>query len=311
MSTSPFQGLPPVALTLIGIGTGNPDHLTRQATTAMNAADLILLPHKGEDKAELAALRQSLCDEVLVAPAPRIAGFDMPLRRSQGDDYLAQVDEWHAAIARCWHAAIAQALGAPAAGDAPAPKVLRVALLVWGDPALYDSTLRIAARMQPAPVRVDVVAGITSMQALAAAHAVPLNDIGQPFVVTTGRQLREQGWPAGVDTAVVMLDGQCSFMGLPPKACTSGGAPTWACPSNCWTAAPWPRPARASSAPALRRAPSMAGSWISTCCGAHLGCLPPKARRYQRSEVAGCGAAAEPASVELSVTRLRPAFLAT
>lgn len=217
MSTSPFQGLPPVALTLIGIGTGNPDHLTRQATTAMNAADLILLPHKGEDKAELAALRQSLCDEVLVAPAPRIAGFDMPVRRSRGGDYLAQVDEWHAAIARCWHAAIAQALGAPAAGDAPAPKVLRVALLVWGDPALYDSTLRIAARMQPAPVRVDVVAGITSVQALAAAHAEPLNDIGQPFVVTTGRQLREQGWPAGVDTAVVMLDGQCSFMGLPPE----------------------------------------------------------------------------------------------
>ena len=217
MNTSLPHGLPPVALTLIGIGTGNPDHLTRQATSAMNAADLILLPHKGEDKAELAALRQSLCDEVLVAPAPRIAGFDMPVRRNQGDDYLAQVDEWHAAIARCWHAAIAQALGAPAAGDAPAPKVLRVALLVWGDPALYDSTLRIAARMQPAPVRVDVVAGITSMQALAAAHAVPLNDIGQPFVVTTGRQLREQGWPAGVDTAVVMLDGQCSFTVLPPE----------------------------------------------------------------------------------------------
>ena len=217
MSTSPFQDLPPVALTLIGIGTGNPDHLTRQATTAMNAADLILLPHKGEDKAELAALRQSLCDEVLVAPAPRIAGFDMPVRRSQGGDYLAQVDEWHAAIARCWHDAIAQALSAPAAGDAPAPKVLRVALLVWGDPALYDSTLRIAARMQPAPVRVDVVAGITSVQALAAAHAVPLNDIGQPFMVTTGRQLREQGWPAGVDTAVVMLDGQCSFTALPPE----------------------------------------------------------------------------------------------
>ncbi|EJE53381.1 precorrin-6A synthase, deacetylating [Acidovorax sp. CF316] len=204
-------GLPSVALVLIGIGTGNPDHLTRQAITAMNAADLILLPHKGEDKAELAALRQALCDEVLVAPAPRIAGFDMPVRRSQGDDYLAQVNEWHAAIARCWQDAITRAV------DSPMPEVLRVALLVWGDPALYDSTLRIAARMQPAPVRVEVVAGITSVQALAAAHAVPLNDIGQPFVVTTGRQLREQGWPAGVDTAVVMLDGQCSFTVLPAE----------------------------------------------------------------------------------------------
>ena len=38
----------------------------------------------------------------LAQPAPTVAGFDMPVRRSQGDDYLAQVDEWHAAIAQQW-----------------------------------------------------------------------------------------------------------------------------------------------------------------------------------------------------------------
>ena len=214
MNRSP-NALPPIALTLIGIGTGNPDHLTRQAVIAMNAADLILLPHKGDDKAELAALRQSLCDAVLTEPPPAVAGFHMPVRRSSGDDYLAQVDEWHAAITQQWQAAIANALTQakppPPANGAP----LQVALLVWGDPSLYDSTLRIAARLQPAPVSVQVVAGITSVQALAAAHGVALNDIGQPFVVTTGRQLRDHGWPAGVDTAVVMLDGQCSFQHLP------------------------------------------------------------------------------------------------
>ncbi|WP_370680915.1 precorrin-6A synthase (deacetylating) [Comamonas sp. GB3 AK4-5] len=207
--------LPPVALTLIGIGTGNPDHLTRQAIHAMQAADLILLPHKGEDKAELAALRQQLCDAVLPpASATRVAGFDMPLRRSQGDDYLEQVNEWHAAITERWQAAMADALAAGLAARA-ADGVLQLALLVWGDPSLYDSTLRIAARMRPAPQQVTVVAGITAMQALTAAHAIPVNDIGQPFVVTTGRQLREHGWPAGVDTMVVMLDGQCSFTALP------------------------------------------------------------------------------------------------
>ncbi|MCS4293832.1 precorrin-6A synthase [Comamonas sp. BIGb0152] len=204
------SALPPVALSLIGIGTGNPDHLTRQAIAAMNAADLLLLPHKGEDKAELAALRLSLCDAVLQQPGPQIAGFDMPERRSQGDDYLNQVDEWHAAITLRWQAAIAQALASGLAARA-SNGVLQVALLVWGDPSLYDSTLRIAARMQPAPLQVTVIAGITSMQALTAAHAIAVNDIGQPFTVTTGRQLREQGWPAGVDTLVVMLDGQCSF----------------------------------------------------------------------------------------------------
>lgn len=207
--------LPPVALTLIGIGSGNPDHLTRQAIHAMQAADLILLPHKGEDKAELAALRQQLCDAVLSpASTTRVAGFDMPLRRSQGDDYLEQVNEWHAAITERWQTTMAEAL---AAGLAPraADGTLQVALLVWGDPSLYDSTLRIAARMRPAPKQVTVVAGITAMQALTAAHAIPVNDIGQPFVVTTGRQLRDHGWPADVDTLVVMLDGQCSFTTLP------------------------------------------------------------------------------------------------
>ncbi|MDR0225447.1 MAG: precorrin-6A synthase (deacetylating) [Burkholderiaceae bacterium] len=203
----------PVALSLIGIGTGNPAHLTREAQAAMQAADLILLPHKGEDKAELAALRRDLCDAVLTVPGPHIAGFEMPLRRGTGDDYLAQVDEWHAAITRRWQEAIAAALADGLRPRLPG-QALRVALLVWGDPALYDSTLRIAARMQPAPLSVSVVAGISSMQVLCAAHAIALNGIGQPFVVTTGRQLREQGWPPGVDTAVVMLDGQCSFTGL-------------------------------------------------------------------------------------------------
>ena len=42
--------------------------------------------------------------------------------------------------------------------------------------------------------------------------------IGAPFMVTTGRQLREAGWPPGTDTAVVMLDGHCAFQGLPGEA---------------------------------------------------------------------------------------------
>ena len=223
-NTPPLPALPPLELTLIGIGAGNPAHLTGEAAAAMRAADLILLPHKGEEKAELAALRQGLCDAVLQGSArPRLAGFDMPVRRSAGEDYLNQVDEWHAAIAGRWQATIAAAWGGMRAENAdasatssPAAAPLAVALLVWGDPALYDSTLRIAARLHPAPQRVRVVPGITAMQALAAAHTIAFNAIGQPFTVTTGRQLREQGWPSGVDTAIVMLDGQCSFTALPP-----------------------------------------------------------------------------------------------
>ena len=91
----------------------------------------------------------------------------------------------------------------------------RIALLIWGDPSLYDSSLRIAARLTQT-LSVRVVPGITSLQVLTAAHGIPLNDIGAPFIVTTGRQLRDHGWPAGVDTVVVMLDGGCAFQTLAP-----------------------------------------------------------------------------------------------
>lgn len=188
-------------LFLIGIGTGNPDHITRQAELAIEQADLVLLPHKEDSKAELAQVRLALLQSLAVQE-PRIAHFDMPVRRQQGNDYDQQVDEWHDAIAQRWNECLQAHL--PAGSG-------RVALLVWGDPALYDSTLRIASRLGLNKAQVHVVPGITSMQVLCSAHGIALNEIGAPFLVTTGRQLRESGWPQGIDTLVVMLDGQCSY----------------------------------------------------------------------------------------------------
>jgi precorrin-6A synthase len=192
-----------ITLHLIGIGTGNPDHLTLQAIKALNAADLVMIPRKGDSKADLAELRRTICADVLTNPATTIAEFDLPQRDAQNPDYLAGVNDWHDAIAAVWMQTIA---AHPAAQD--------VALLVWGDPSLYDSTLRIAARLT-VPVDVRVVPGITSIQALTAAHAIPLNDLGAAVTITTGRQLAE-GWPAGADTLVIMLDGNCTFQTLDP-----------------------------------------------------------------------------------------------
>ncbi len=62
-----------------------------------------------------------------------------------------------------------------------------------------------------------MIPGVTSIQALCAAHAIPLNEIGEPFLVTTGRRLREDGWPSGVETVVVMLDGGNAFQAIEPK----------------------------------------------------------------------------------------------
>lgn len=191
-------------LTLIGIGTGNPDHLTAQGAQAIRDADLILIPRKGDAKADLAELRLKIIASAAADSPPRIACFDIPQRRVD-DGYLPGVDDWHDALARLWQDAISTA--------DPAPQ--NVALLIWGDPSLYDSSLRIAARLKPRP-KTRVIPGITALQALTAAHRIPINDIGAPFVVTTGRQLRDEGWPRGADTVAIMLDGQCSFQSLAP-----------------------------------------------------------------------------------------------
>jgi precorrin-6A synthase len=196
-------------LFLIGIGTGNPDHLTLQAIKALNAVDLILIPRKGDSKADLADLRRAICADVLTTPTTRIAEFDLPTRDEAIPSYLDRVEAWHDAIAAIWAETIAQA----------APSNQKVALLVWGDPSLYDSTLRIAARLSPAP-SVTVIPGITSLQALTAAHAIPLNALAGPVTITTGRRLRDYGWPEGASRIAVMLDGDCAFQTLPPEGMT-------------------------------------------------------------------------------------------
>ena len=192
-----------LTLSLIGIGCGDPEQLTLAAVRAINAADLVLIPRKGEDKTDLAELRREICARVLTNTATRVIEFDLPVRDVERDDYRAGVDDWHDTVAEAWVREIAGHLGTEG----------RVALLIWGDPSLYDSSLRIAGRLKPEPA-IEVIPGVTAIQALCAAHKIPLNEIGKPFLVTTGRQLRDKGWPAGVETIVVMLDGGTAFEGL-------------------------------------------------------------------------------------------------
>ncbi|WP_431298270.1 precorrin-6A synthase (deacetylating) [Tabrizicola sp. BL-A-41-H6] len=193
-------------LSLIGIGTGNPDHLTAQAVKALNRADLILLPRKGDDKSDLADLRRQIVAAVVTAPVT-VAEYDVPKRADQ-TDYLSAVNDWHDAIAAVWQATI----------DAHLPKGGRVALMVWGDPSLYDSTLRIAARLPG--LTTEVIPGITSLQVLTAAHAIPLNALAAPVVITTGRRLRDEGWPPAANSVAVMLDSGGAFQAIDPQGVT-------------------------------------------------------------------------------------------
>lgn len=208
-----------ITLSLIGIGTGNPDHLTAQAAKALNAADLILLPRKGDDKSDLAEVRRQILSQVLTAPVP-VAEYDVPKRADQAD-YLGAVNDWHDAIAQVWHDTVTARL--PAGGA--------VALMVWGDPSLYDSTLRIAARLPG--LRVRVIPGITSLQALTAAHAIPLNTLAAPVTITTGRQLRDHGWPEGATTLAVMLDRGGAFTAIDAADTTIWWAAYVGMPEEC------------------------------------------------------------------------------
>ena len=66
-------------LFLIGIGTGNPAHVTQQAISQLKAADIIMIPRKGSEKSDLADLRHQICDELLGALPCRYAIQPVPI----------------------------------------------------------------------------------------------------------------------------------------------------------------------------------------------------------------------------------------
>jgi precorrin-6A synthase len=183
---------------VIGIGTGNIDHLTVEAINALNQADAIFILDKGEATADLAQLRKDICARYIRDREPRLLLAPSPPRAAPTSSYKKSVDDWHAAKSDIFTALI----GELKEGECGA-------FLVWGDPSLYDSTLRILERVvaEDLSIEYEVIPGISSLHALAARHRIPLNRIGQSVLITTGRKLAEEGFPQGPDTVVVLLDG--------------------------------------------------------------------------------------------------------
>ncbi|RUP04606.1 MAG: precorrin-6A synthase (deacetylating) [Mycobacterium sp.] len=189
---------------VIGVGAGDPDYVTVQAINALNDTQVFFAMDKGEAKSDLVALRQQICARFIREPGYRFVELADP-QRAVGGDYRQAVSDWHAARARVWADAIAAELPPDGVG----------AFLAWGDPSLYDSTLRILdAVAAEVDFTYDVIPGITAIQALTARHRIPLNDIGAPVLITTGRRLRAGGL---VGATVVMLDGDCSFQTCAPE----------------------------------------------------------------------------------------------
>lgn len=169
---------------MIGFGMG-PQHVTPEAAHALWSVDYVVAFGKGDDD-PLLAVRAEVCRQYGDPPLVVVAD---PERDRAAADYDGAVRDWHAARV----AALASVL-AERSGD--------VGMLVWGDPALYDSTLRLVAGLSG--VDVSVVAGISAPQLLAARHAIVLHEVGRPVHVTPARRLPE-AVAAGLDDIVVML----------------------------------------------------------------------------------------------------------
>jgi precorrin-6A synthase len=214
---------------VIGIGAGDPEHLTLGAVRALNETDVVFLVTKSDATDELRRYRLELCDRFIEpGRAYRVAEVTDPERDRSADAYADAVEEWRTERVARYEQVIAD-LGEDETG----------AFLVWGDPSLYDGTILMLDSLL-ARGRVsfdyDVVPGISSVSALAARHRVPLNRTGEAIQITPGRRLARDGMPAGVDNVVVMLDAQQAwealeddvdiywgaFVGMPNEVLVSG-----------------------------------------------------------------------------------------
>jgi precorrin-6A synthase len=190
---------------IIGIGPGHPDQITLQAIAAMKTVDVFFIPGKGGEKAELAAVRHAMLERHLANGTHRTVGFDVPRRDASGS-YHAGVAAWHEEIGAIYEKLFAEHLEEGETGG----------FLVWGDPSLYDSTIRTLETIKlrgAVGIDFEIIPGITSVQQLTAAHRIPLNTIGNPVEITTGRLLAER-FPEAADSVVVMLDGGTAFAGI-------------------------------------------------------------------------------------------------
>jgi precorrin-6A synthase len=190
-------------LLIIGIGAGNPDYITMQAVKALNVVDVFFLMDKGQSKNQLIDLRREICERYINHHDHRFVEAHSPERERGDVDYKASVEDLNAAKQRTFERLINEELSDGQCGG----------FLVWGDPALYDSTVRILRALLASgrcAFEFEVIPGITSVQALAAQHKVPLNRIGGSIEITTGRRLAA-GQVSDADSLVVMLDAQDSY----------------------------------------------------------------------------------------------------
>lgn len=192
---------------LIGIGPGDPDALTLAAIKAIGRVDVFFMLEKdGPGRDALIRFRQQVLARHAGDRSYRVATRDTPARDRGAADYAGAVEDWRRRRAD----RLADLI------DSDMTDGETAGLLIWGDPTLYDGTLQSLNEIIAAgrdDLSVEVIPGITSVQALAARHRVPLNRVGEAVTITTGRQI-EAADPAGITNSIVMLDARHAFRRL-------------------------------------------------------------------------------------------------
>jgi precorrin-6A synthase len=202
---------PPRRVRIIGVGPGDPEQVTLEAVRAMRQVAFFVVSDKsarGGMPDPLVNARERLLDrhlgfEPMVVKVEDPERDRRPDRTATQEQYDAVVDRWHEARAAAYERALLDH-----DGDA--------GFLVWGDPAFYDSTIRVLERVQrrgTVELELDVIPGISSVQLLAARHRLVLHEVGQALHVTSGRRLRE-AVDQGQDNVVVMLNREIDLAGL-------------------------------------------------------------------------------------------------
>ena len=188
---------------IIGIGAGDPEYLTIQAVNALNRADVFFVLDKGAAKEKLVAFRRELCERYIKGRDYRFVDADSPEWERGSADYGATIADLNRDKQAVFERLIGEGMKDGECG----------AFLVWGDPALYDSTIRIVeaiARDGEQAIDYEVIPGITAAQALAAKHKTTLNRIGEAVEITTGRRIAK-GFPDNAGSVIVMLDPDNGF----------------------------------------------------------------------------------------------------
>jgi precorrin-6A synthase len=196
---------------LIGIGPGDAKYLTLGAIAAMNRAHAFFLFDKeGRGKDELARTRRAMLRKFVKNRRYRIVSAPTPprARRAGARAYARAVADWRGRKGAEMAGLIERDLNDGETG----------ALLVWGDPALYDGSIDMLEDLKRGGVKFEfeVVPGISAVQALAAKHKVALNRAGESVLITTGRKLGAmKRIPA--PNVVVLLDQESALKKFPDR----------------------------------------------------------------------------------------------